>query len=79
MREKIDNIITFFIMILIIIILAATVYFCLDVFAIIEVPEKYSIAALLYSKIEVRAASVEGINENIIDEDFDTVVKKKKK
>lgn len=79
MREKIDNIITFFIMILIIIILAGTVYFCLDVFAIIEVPEKYSIAALLYSKIEVRAASVEGINENIIDEDFDTVVKKKKK
>lgn len=79
MREKIDNIITFFIMILIIIILATTVYFCLDVFAIIEVPEKYSIAALLYSKIEVRAASVEGINENIIDEDFDTVVKKKKK
>ena len=79
MREKIDNIITFFIMILIIIILAATVYFCLDVFAIIEVPEKYSIAALLYAKIEVRAASVEGINENIIDEDFDTVVKKKKK
>ena len=79
MREKIDNIITFFIMILIIIILAATVYFCLDVFAIIEVPEKYSIAALLYSKIEVRAVSVEGINENIIDEDFDTVVKKKKK
>ena len=72
MREKIDNIITFFIMILIIIILAATVYFCLDVFAIIEVPEKYSIAALLYSKVE-------GINENIIDEDFDTVVKKKKK
>ena len=67
MREKIDNIITFFIMILIIIILAATVYFCLDVFAIIEVPEKYSIAALLYSKIEVRAASVEGINENIIE------------
>ena len=42
-------------------------------------PEKYSIAALLYSKIEVRAVSVEGINENIIDEDFDTVVKKKKK
>lgn len=79
MRKSIDNIITFFIMILIIIILAGTVFFCLDVFGIIEVPEKYSIAALLYSKIEVRVASAENANENIIDEDFDTIVKRKRK
>lgn len=79
MRKSIDNIITFFIMILIIIILAGTVFFCLDVFGIVEVPEKYSIAALLYSKIEVRVASAENTNENIIDEDFDTIVKRKRK
>ena len=79
MRRVIENFILFIIKIMMIIIFLGIIYFCLDVFAIIEVPEKYSIAALLYSKIEVRAASVEGINENIIDEDFDTVVKKKKK
>lgn len=79
MKKSIDNIITFFIMILIIIILAGTVFFCLDVFGIVEVPEKYSIAALLYSKIEVRVASAENANEDIIDEDFDTIVKRKRK
>lgn len=79
MKKSIDNIITFFIMILIIIILTGTVYFCLDVFGIIEVPEKYSIAALLYSKIEIEVASGENANENIIDEDFDEIVKRKRK
>ena len=78
MKKSIDNIITFFIMILIIIILAGTVFFCLDVFGIVNVPEKYSIAALLYSKIEVRVASVENTKEDIIGEDFDTIVTKKK-
>lgn len=79
MKKSIDNIITFIIIILIIIILVGIVFFCLDVFGIIKVPEKYSIAALLYSKIEVRVASVENTNEEIIDEDFDEIVKRKRK
>lgn len=79
MKRNIDNIITFFILMLILLIFAGTTFFCLDVFGIIKVPEKYSLAAMLYSNIEIRAASGETINENVIDEDFDTVVKKKKK
>lgn len=78
MKKNIDNIITFFIVILILLIFAGTTFFCLDVFGIIKVPEKYSLAAMLYSNIEIRAASGETINENVIDEDFDTAVKKKK-
>lgn len=79
MKRNIDNIITFFILMLILLIFAGTTFFCLDVFGIIKVPEKYSLAAMLYSNIEIRAASGETINENVIDEDFDTVVKKKKR
>lgn len=79
MKNIADNVITFFIIILIILISVATTYFCLDVFGIIEVPEKYSLAALLYSSIEVRASSGENIYEDEIVEDFDTIVRKKKK
>lgn len=79
MKNTIEDIVTFFIIILIILILAGTTYFCLDVFGIIEVPEKYSMAAKLYSKIEVIASSGENLYENVVTEDFDTVVKKKKK
>lgn len=79
MKNTIDDIVTFFIIILIIIIFAGTTYFCLDVFGIIQVPEKYSIAAMLYSKIEVIASSGENMYENVVTEDFDTVVNKKRK
>lgn len=79
MKNMADNVITFFIIILIILISVATTYFCLDVFGIIEVPEKYSLAALLYSGIEVRASSGENLYEDEIVEDFDTIVRKKKK
>lgn len=78
MKDTINNIVTFILVFLIIIILAATVYFCLDVFGIIQVPEEYSIASILYSEIEIRAASSDNIYENVVEEDFDTVVKKKK-
>lgn len=55
MKNIKDNIITLFLMIMIIVIFSLTVYFCLDVFGIIEVPPKYSIASLFYSQIEVIA------------------------
>lgn len=79
MKNIIENIVTFFIMILIIIIFAGTTYFCLDIFGIIQVPEKYSMAAMLYSKMEVIASSGQNMYENVITEDFDTIVKKKRK
>lgn len=64
MRKIIEKIITLIITLLIIIIFLATVYFCLDVFGIVNVPEKYSIANLLYSQFE---KMVQGINtEEII-------------
>lgn len=78
MKNAIESIVTFILVLLIIIILGGTVYFCLDVFGIIQVPEEFSLAALLYSDIEVRAASGDALYENTITEDFDTVVRKKK-
>lgn len=55
MKKAIDNFLIFIIIILMIIIFVATVYFCLDVFEIITVPPKYSIAKLFKSQIEVIA------------------------
>lgn len=55
MKKAIDNFLIFIIIILMIIIFVATVYFCLDVFEIITVPPKYSIATLFKSQIEVIA------------------------
>lgn len=79
MKKIIDNIITFIISILIIIICIGIVIFCLDVFGIVQIPEKYSLAAMLNSNIEVMAATSSGnIYENVITEDFDTVVRKRK-
>lgn len=64
MKKFIDNIITFFLSILMIIISTGTVYFCLDVFGIIEVPQEYSIASLFYSQIEVIANNGEILTED---------------
>ncbi len=64
MRKFIDNIVTFFLSIMIIIISIGTVYFCLDVFGIIEVPQEYSIASLFYSQIEVIANNGEILTED---------------
>lgn len=67
MGRFIENFIVFIIKIIMIIIFLGTVYFCLDVFGIIQVPEQYSLASLLYSKIEV-FASVEDLS-NILPTD----------
>ena len=69
MRKSTDNIINFILIILSIIIITGTTYFCLDVFGIVNVPEKYSLANILYSKIEEfaeseKARTIENIIEN---------------
>ena len=65
MRNRSDNFIMSILVLAMIIIFLGTVYFCLDVFGIITVPAKYSIASLFYSQIEVIAAN-EDLPENII-------------
>ncbi len=71
MRRFIENFITFILIFLIIIIFGGTVFFSLDVFGVIQVPEKYSLASLLYSKIEVIATG-ENLTDDIIRDDFNT-------
>ena len=55
MRNFFDNLVTFIITILIILIIALTTYFCLDVFGIITVPAKYSLASFFYTQVDVLA------------------------
>lgn len=67
-NRKKDNFIISIIIMLIVIIFLCTVYFTLDVFGIIKVPAKYSIASLFYSRIEVIASGAHTIDdENVID------------
>ena len=67
MRNIFDRFINFILINTAVIIIALTVYFCLDVFGVIQVPEKYSIAGLFYSKIEIIAAGESLTEQNIID------------
>lgn len=76
MRRFIENFITFILIFLIIIIFGGTVFFALDVFGVIHVPEKYSLASLLYSQIEVIAAG-ENLTDDIIQDDFNSKDKDK--
>lgn len=61
-----SNLITAFLIILIILVFGGTVYFCLDVFGVIKVPAKYSIASLFYSQIETIVAEGQVITEEEI-------------
>ena len=67
-NRKKDNFIISIIIMLIVIIFLCTVYFTLDVFGIIKVPAKYSIASLFYSRIEVIVSGAHTIDdENVIN------------
>lgn len=50
-------------------IFAITVYFCIDVFGIVEIPTEYSIASIFYSEIELIADSGRSFNE-IFDQEI---------
>lgn len=65
-RSKKDNFILTMLVILMVIILLLTIYFILDVFGIIKVPNKYSIASLFYSQIEVIATGGEILTDDVI-------------
>lgn len=65
MRRIIDNIFISIITILMIVIFLGTIYFCLDVFGIIQVPTKYSIASLFKEQIEVIATTGENLYDII--------------
>ena len=72
--NKKDNFITNILIFLIFIIIFTTIYFCLDVFGIIHVPSKFSIASLFYSQIEVIATGGEMINENTVSKDENRII-----
>ncbi len=59
MGKIFGKIITFIISLLMIIIFLCTVYFCLDAFKVITVPEKYSIASMLYKQIDSMASDID--------------------
>lgn len=84
MRKLIENLFTTIIVLLIIIIASGTIYFCLDVFGVIQVPDEYSIASLFNTQIEVLANGddytdtiTDKINTNEVGNKI--VYKKKKK
>lgn len=66
-----DNAVATILSILIVCVFLVTVYFCLDLFNIIEVPEQYSIAKFLdkrMTEVSVALPTAEIINEDTIDE-----------
>lgn len=69
MKKLMNNLFTFILLIISIIVFCITLYFCLDVFEIIDVPEKYSLVSIFQSKMEVVALTEDGL-ENIIDKDL---------
>ena len=75
MRKKIENTIVAILVVLMLIILFGIIYFCLDVFGIIEVPSKYSIASLFESQIEVIATTGEFLNDVIPSEEVQRKIK----
>ena len=64
MKNFMDNFITGIIVILIILIIGLTTYFCLDVFGIIKVPSKYSLASFFYTQVEVLAVGNDMTDNN---------------
>lgn len=78
MKKIFDNLITYIIAILIITIIIGIILFCLDVLGIVTIPEKYSLYSMLNSNIESRVAVGAIVQEKVITEDFDTIVRKKK-
>lgn len=65
-NQKKSNCIILILVIIMISIILLTVYFCLDVFGIIKVPARYSIASMIYSQIEIIATGEEMLTENIV-------------
>ncbi len=77
MKRLMSNLFTILLLIVSIIVFCVTLFFCLDVFEIIEVPEKYSLVSLFYSKIEV-IASNSNMLENVVSEEKNSEEKPKK-
>ena len=66
-----DDLITVLLVFFMILIFGVTVYFCLDMFGIIEVPDKYSIVSLLGNRVSDLSVAVnmeDTITEDNIDE-----------
>ncbi len=76
MKKFMDNFITGIIVILIILIIGLTTYFCLDVFGIIKVPSKYSLASFFYTQVEILAVGNDMTDNNDVVNDVRKPVNK---
>ena len=65
-----ENLLTIILSYLIIFIFLITVYFCLDIFGIIDVPEKYSIACFLGSRVSKLSVAVD-LDEIVTKDNID--------
>lgn len=65
-----DNLITGILVFLMLLIFLITVYFCLDIFGIIEVPEKYSLASFLGNRVSELSVAV-NLDDLITEENID--------
>lgn len=65
-----DNLIAGILVFLMILIFLVTTYFCLDLFGIIEVPEKYSLARLMGTKVSEISVAV-NLDDLITEENID--------
>lgn len=73
-----DNLVTGILVFLMILIFLITVYFCLDIFGIIEVPEKYSLASFLGNRVSEISVAV-NLDDLITEENIDEWINAKPK
>lgn len=73
-----DNFVTVILVFLMILIFSVTVYFCLDILEIVEVPEEYSIATFLGTKASKMSVAI-NLDETITDETIDEWINAKPK
>lgn len=65
-----DNLVTGILVFLMLLIFLVTVYFCLDIFGIIEVPEKFSLASFLGTRVSELSVAV-NLEDLITEENID--------
>lgn len=73
-----DNLVTGILIFFMILIFLVTLYFCLDIFKIIEVPEKYSIASFLGTRVSELSVAVD-LEETVTEENINEWINAKHK
>lgn len=76
MKNLLNHIITFFLLIISIIIFIITLCFCLEVFDIIEIPEEFSLEAMWGSKMQTIALGGDIFDDTTLNEFSDNTIRK---